>query len=219
MDIVSVQILIFKLMQKEVKQLRPIFCLLIILAITCASCKKEPLIPKPIGYHKIDLPERTGYSDFTMDECNFTFKYPDYVYVEQDTLFFDQKPEDPCWLNVRYPSLNGMVHMSYKSLKSNDLNQLTEDYHRLKNKHVVKADYIDDAVILDSQKKLYGLVSQVGGNVASAYQFYLTDSSTNYVRGSLYFRAQPNADSLKPAVDFVREDLVEMLASWEWNDN
>jgi len=192
MDIASVQILFFKLMQKEIKQQRPIFCLLIILAITCASCKNEPLIPKPIGYHKIDLPERTGYSDFTMDECNFTFKYPDYVYVEQDTLFFDQKPEDPCWLNVRYPSLNGMVHMSYKSLKSNDLNQLTE---------------------------VYGLVSQVGGNVASAYQFYLTDSSKNYVRGSLYFRAQPNADSLKPAVDFVREDLVEMLASWEWNDN
>ncbi len=204
-------------MKKELKPLKLKYYLISILFLSCLACKKEPLLPKPIGYHKLDLPQRGTYSDFKMQECDFTFKHPDYVIVEQDTLFFDEKPEDPCWLNIKYPTLNGMVHMSYKPLQKNDLNQLTEDYHRMKNKHVIKADYIDDAVINDPEKQIYGLVSQVGGNVASAYQFYITDSSKNYVRGSLYFRAQPNVDSLKPALDFVREDVVKMLESWEWD--
>lgn len=201
-------------MKRELIQLK--YFLFFLLIVALVSCKKEPLVPKPIGYFQMDFPERNGTSKFQMDECDFTFDYPDYVIVEQDTLFFEEKPEDPCWLNIKYPSLNGIVHMSYKSLHKNNINQLTEDYHRMKNKHVIKADYIDDAVISNNEKNLYGLVSQVGGNVASAYQFYVTDSSKNYVRGSLYFKSQPNADSLKPALEFVRDDLVQMLESWEW---
>lgn len=192
------------------------YFLALFLLISFFSCKKEPLVPKPIGYYKMDFPEKKAVEQFRMEQCNFTFQYPDYAVVEQDTLFFNEKPEDPCWLNIKYPMLNGMVHMSYKSLKKNELTQLSEDYHRMKNKHVVKADYIDDAVIKDDEKKVHGLVSQVGGDVASAYQFYITDSTNHFVRGSLYFRTSPNADSLKPAVLFVREDLVKMLESWEW---
>jgi len=186
------------------------------LVCLCFGCKQDPLVPKPKGYFKLDFPDRGNYEQFQMAECDFVFNHPTYVIVEKDTLFFNEKPDDPCWLNVKYPMLNGVVHMSYKSLQQNELNQLTEDYHRMKNKHVIKADFIDDAVIRDGSKNLFGLVSQVGGDVASAHQFYITDSTNHFVRGSLYFRTPPNADSLKPAVLFVREDLVNMLESWQW---
>lgn len=181
------------------------------------SCKSEPLVPKPKGYFRIEFPTQDSLIQFHSDDCNFSFKYPSYVQVERDTLFFDEKPEDPCWLNLKYPTLNAIVHLSYKSLGKNELYQLTEDYHRMKNKHVVKADYIDEEEIRDTTKHIYGLISQVGGDVASAYQFYITDSATNFVRGSLYFRNEPNADSLQPALIFVRDDIVEILRSWQWD--
>ncbi len=180
------------------------------------ACRQERDVPKPKGYYAIDFPQLDSLKHFDASDCYFTFDYPNYVALERDTLFFNEKPDDPCWLNLKYTSLNGIVHMSYKSLNNNDIYDLTEDYHAMKNKHVVKADYIDESVINNSQKHLYGLISEVGGDVASAYQFYITDSVHNFVRGSLYFRTEPNADSLKPAVNFVKQDLVQILQSWQW---
>jgi len=181
------------------------------------GCKGDPPIPKPKGYFKFNFPEKESLQTFNFDACKFNFEYPNYMEIEQDTLYFNEKPDDPCWLNVKYPSLNGIVHMSYKPLNKNSFVALTEDYHRLKFKHATKADFIDDALIHAPEKDLYGMISQVGGNVASSYQFYLTDSTEHYVRGALYFRAAANADSLKPAVEFVKKDLVELFDTWEWN--
>lgn len=192
-----------------------IFLVLLLLAFI-VGCKQNTPTPKPKGYFRIDLPVKDSVRTFFMDVCDFTFQYPNYADIEQDTLYFDEKPDHPCWLNIQYPMLNGMVHMSYKPLSENNLEQLTEDYHRMKNKHVVKADFIDDAEIRDTVNHKYGLISSVGGNVASAYQFYITDSVHHYVRGSLYFKTQANADSLKPSVQFVRTDLIDMMESWQW---
>lgn len=196
--------------------LRNIFLGFVVLGMM--ACKKDPPVPKPKGYFKFDFPEPSKQRTFDFSDCKFTFEYPDYVEIEQDTLYFNEKPDDPCWLNVKYPTLNGIVHMSYKPLSKNSFVELTEDYHRLKFKHSVKADFIDDAIINAPEKGVYGMISEVGGNVASAYQFYLTDSTEHYVRGALYFRAAANADSLKPAVEFVKKDLVELFGTWEWEE-
>jgi gliding motility-associated lipoprotein GldD len=56
----------------------------------------------------------------------------------------------------------------------------------------------------------------VGGDAASNVQFFLTDSIHHFIRGALYFNNQPNADSMKPVVDFVKEDLRVMLKSFRW---
>ena len=40
------------------------------------------------------------------------------------------------------------------------------------------------------------------GNTASSLQFFVTDSTRNFLRGSLYFNAEPNKDSLAPVMDF-----------------
>lgn len=190
--------------------------LIIIAGILVTACKSDPPVPKPRGYYKFNFPASTSVNEFELKACDFSFSHPAYVEIEQDTLYFNERPDHPCWLNIKYPTLNGIVHMSYKPLPQNSFDELTEEYHRIKFKHAVKADFIDDAIITNDSKKVYGLVSEVGGNVASSYQFYVTDSQNHYVRGALYFKAQANADSLKPAVEFVKKDLVNMLESWKW---
>lgn len=192
---------------------------LAILSIASFSCKKKSYIPKPRGYYQFDFPQKENEIPLQMEACSFTFNYPNYVVVEQDTTYFDTKPDHPCWLNLKYPSLNGIIHISYKELKGQkSLTDLTEDYHKMTNKHVIKAEFIDDAVLKNEKRKIYGLLNNVGGNVASTYQFYITDSTNHFVRGSLYFKTKPNVDSLKPALEFVYKDLNKMLDTWQWKD-
>ena len=55
------------------------------------------------------------------------------------------------------------------------------------------------------RKRSIGILYDLKGNTASAVQFYVTDSTRHYLRGSLYFASEPDADSLEPVIDFFRE--------------
>ncbi len=66
------------------------------------------------------------------------------------------------------------------------------------------------------EKNVYGTVYEIAGDAASSIQFFLTDSTKHYLRGALYFNAQPNKDSLAPLINFVREDIVVLIESFEW---
>ena len=60
------------------------------------------------------------------------------------------------------------------------------------------------------------MLYDIGGDAASPSQFFVTDSSTNFLRGALYFNAEPNADSIAPSIAFVKEDIEHMLKSLKW---
>ena len=62
-----------------------------------------------------------------------------------------------------------------------------------------------------------GLYYDVGGNAASAFQFFATDSTQHFQRGALYFDATPNADSLKPVNEFLIEDIFHLVNTLKWN--
>lgn len=83
-------------------------------------------------------------------------------------------------------------------------------------KHTIKAESIDESVIKDTSSCVYGLFYDLKGNVASSVQFYVTDSVRHFLRGSLYFNAQPNQDSLAPLVSFVRKDIEHLIETLEW---
>ncbi len=63
---------------------------------------------------------------------------------------------------------------------------------------------------------MYGILYRIDGNVASPMQFFLTDSTTHFLRGALYIRATPDIDSLKPVVDFLEKDVVYLIESTKW---
>ena len=48
---------------------------------------------------------------------------------------------------------------------------------------------------------------EITGNAASHIQFHITDSTNNFIKGSLYFYAKPNYDSILPAVAYIKEDI------------
>lgn len=172
------------------------------------ACGRETPIPKPIGYFRIDLPA-PKYQHKTPD-CPFEFDISEFARLEMivDTAH-------SCWFNVAYPMLDARMYFTYKGVDG-DLREFIEEAHGLAFEHQIKANKITTRKIQDDSSKVYGLIYDLGGNVASPYQFYLTDSANHFLRGSFYFNARPNPDSSKPALDYVRNDLDRFIDSFEW---
>jgi len=93
--------------------------------------------------------------------------------------------------------------------------RLMEEAYELTYKHTNKADFIQPKEIENGNGSV-GLIYYVGGDAASNIQFFLTDTTSHFVRGALYFYTRPNVDSLKPVVEFMVQDIEQLMESWEW---
>ncbi len=183
--------------------------------VSFTACREEVYTPKPRGYFDIDFPVRE-YTNFEKRGYPYQFEYPVYGIIEKDTLFFDEKTENPWWINIDFKDLGGKVFISYKQITGkNSLSKLLEDSYQLSYYHTKKADYINDPVF-HTKNNVHGVYYNVGGNSASAFQFYATDSVQHFLRGALYFDVAPNADSLKPVNDFLKEDIQRIVESIKW---
>lgn len=193
--------------------------LLIILFLTAViSGCRDVAVPKPKGYFRIDLPEHqyTKLNDSlsTARKLPVTFEYPAY-----GKLSFGQDAwSEPGWFNISFPPYKAKIYLTYIDIK-NDLEELMEQTYKLNvRNHIVKADAINEQMISDPQKKMYGILYDLKGNTATAVQFFVTDSIKHYLRGSLYFSSSPNADSLAPVIEFFRDDIIHLIETLEWND-
>lgn len=182
--------------------------LLILPTLLLFSCD-EPHAPKPRGYFRISLPEKR-YAAMEFPDCPFTFQAPGYANAIRDT-----SRSESCWYNIEYRPFNGTLYLSYKPV-ANDLQQLTTDCRNLAMKHVTRASGIDEQAYNDPANKVYGLEYDFRGGSASPLQFWLTDSTHHFIRGSLYFYAVPNPDSIAPVLDFIRADVRHMIETFRW---
>ena len=173
---------------------------------------KESYSPKPRGYFRIDLPEKSYQKlDTTLP---YTFEYPTYATITHDPY----APQEKNWINVNFPSFKAVLHISYEPVHNN-LDKFLNDAHTLVSKHIPKADAIYDSLIYHPEKRIYGLAFKIEGlGTASAYQFYVTDSVKNYLRGALYFNLKPNNDSLAPVIDFLEKDIDHMVNTMKWKN-
>ena len=165
--------------------------------------------PKPRGYLRIDFPAKE-YVLFD-SVCPYTFEYPSYGKIVPDTDY----NTEPCWINIEFPDFDGAIHISYKDVNQN-LDKFVEDSRELTYKHTIKADAIKETVYNNPEQKVHGILYDIKGNAASNIQFYLTDSTTHFLRGSLYFNVQPDKDSLAPVISFFREDIIHLVESFAW---
>ncbi|MBQ9471425.1 MAG: gliding motility lipoprotein GldD [Bacteroidales bacterium] len=165
--------------------------------------------PKPRGYYRIDFPEKhyRPYDSTYPFRCNLP------VYASINPMGAAEQGQQ--FLNIDIKRYNARIHLTYMDIHNN-LDLMIEDAFAMAYKHTQKADAIDEKTYIDEQKRVYGLLYDIKGNSASSVQFFLTDSLRHYIRGALYFNCRPNKDSLAPVVQFVRDDIVELMESWEW---
>jgi gliding motility-associated lipoprotein GldD len=172
--------------------------------------------PKPRGFFRIDFPEKQYHkinSDFP-----YQFEIPDYANVTADS----RNPGKEDWININIPENKAEVHISYYQLQNAPkpsrqlLAEFIEESRELAYKHSVKANAIEEQIFMNPGREVYGTIYRIKGNAASPVQFFLTDSTTHFLRGALYIRATPNIDSLKPVVNFLEEDVVRLIETTYW---
>ncbi len=180
-------------------------------ALLVFACQQN-YTPKPHAYYRIDFPEKI-YQSYESD-CPFTFDYPIYGTVKPN----DSPTAEPCWLNVQFPKYKGTIHLTYKPINQNFDDFLEDSWTIIYKKIAQKADAVEPYDYADPVHKVYGTIYDIKGNAASPVQFFVTDSVKNFLRGSLYFSAKPNQDSLAPVVSFFKEDIVHMMESVRWKE-
>ena len=174
----------------------------------CYGCSNHA-VPKPVGHFRIDFPEKIYRTYDTT--CPFVFEYPVYGKISYDV----GKKTEPCWFNIEFPGYRATIHISYKKITGN-LEAILNESHEFAYSHSIKADAITEQPWLNPGNKVYGILYDIKGNAASSVQFIVTDSIHNFLRGALYFTAQPNEDSLAPVIKFFREDIVHMVETLKW---
>jgi gliding motility-associated lipoprotein GldD len=207
-----------------------------IVILACAafmfSCN-SPFTPKPRGYFRVDLPEKK-YQLFDQPGYPYSFEYPVYGTVNKDSSLFDDNPDNPYWINIDFPQFAGRVYLSYKTIGGNSVYKikkpeggyrdsvvrnsfegLREEAFKMSFKHSVKASSIDDS-LFRTANQVSGVYFSVGGNAATANQFFMTDTTRHFLRGALYFDASPNSDSLAPVNAFLKEDMMHIIRTFKW---
>lgn len=181
---------------------------LILFIVSCTS--EETNTPRPKGYLKIEFPVKSYLK--LESECPYTFEYPLRSLV--DTAV--KRVKQPCWLNLHYPQYGATMHLTYSQITKDSLYKYIEDARKLAMKHTVRADDIRERYYENPEQNVFGIAYEFDGNVASNFQFFLTDSTRHFVRGSLYFNMRPNPDSLAPVIQYISKDMYHIIETLEW---
>ena len=182
-----------------------------VLAFVAFSCDRDTnYLPKPRGYFRIDLPEKAYTKVDTIER--YSFECPVYAFVTPDPY----SPDEKNWVNIEMPSFKGSIHLTHKPVDGN-LGEYLEDVHTMVTKHLQKANGMRDSLIVNDEHNVYGMFIEMDGKgVATPMQFYLTDSTSNFVRGALYFNFKPDNDSMQPVINFIRKDIDHLIETFEW---
>jgi gliding motility-associated lipoprotein GldD len=174
------------------------------------SCERNYL-PKPLGYNKIELPK----SEYRLspDTLPYIFEYSKHANLYRDTSSINER----YWIEINYPSLEAYIHVTYKDLNYNEklLRELVNDAYVLTAKHQIKA-YAINEVISKTPKGKTAVIAEIEGDVPSQFQFTITDSTRNFLRGALYFKTKVNNDSLQPSIDFMKKEVMHLINTIEW---
>ena len=176
---------------------------LFIFTLIFISCKKD-VLPKPKAYLSLIYPIKS-YKKFPL-------KKPYFFEVLKNTSVINE-PNN--WLKIKYPRLKASIDITYREVDANIL-ELVKEAEKLVFKHTLKAEEITSKDFFNTKKKVFGSMYEITGNAASQIQFHATDSTKNFIKGSLYFYTKPNYDSILPAVAYIKKDILRLMETLKW---
>lgn len=175
-----------------------------------AGCTRD-YQPKPKGYNRLILPE-PAYQ-LSPDTLPYQFEYSTHAKFLRDTSWVSDKH----WVEIYYPELKATIHVTYKRVNRNQklLKEFLDDAYVLTAKHQIKAYAIDESIVKTPDGKT-AVIAELDGEVPSQFQFTMTDSSRHFIRGALYFNVRVQNDSLQPAIEYMKKDVMHLVNTLRW---
>jgi gliding motility-associated lipoprotein GldD len=178
---------------------------ILIISLIFISCN-EIVLPKPKAYLSLEYPKK----EYKKLEISGPYTFE----ILKAAKVIDAKNY---WLKIRYPKLKASLDITYRPVENN-IKELLTEAEKLVFKHALKAEQITPKDFIDANKRVFGSLYEITGNAASQIQFHITDSTTNFIKGSLSFYAKPNYDSILPAVAYIKEDILRLIETLEWKN-
>jgi len=181
----------------------------LLLLLWCGACTQS-YTPKPKGYNRLDLPS-AEYQP-SPDSLPYQFEYSKHAKLRP----YSHAPDEKDWVEIVYPSLHAYIHVTYKPLNKNKaLKEFMNDAYKLTSKQQIKAYSIDEMTVKTPSGKTATL-SEIAGDVPTQLQFTMTDSAHHFLRGALYFRSEVKNDSLAPAIDYMKREVMQFVNTLKW---
>ena len=172
------------------------------------SCN-EPNLPKQNGFLRIEFKEPY----YTIhEEIDIPFNF----YYNSNYTYIDQIGSDQFLLD--YKDLNLSLNLSFYSIKTKlDLEKKSRDFSLILDTHIKKSNGIVLREYDNDVNRMFGKLYEMKGDVASPIQFYLTDSVSNFISGSVNLKFKSNYDSIYPSIQYVKNDILVLFESINWN--
>ncbi len=179
-------------------------------ALFMASCSHD-YQPKPKGYNRLILPEQSY--QVSPDTLPYQFEYSKHSKLLKDTSWV----RSAHWVEIYYPDLNATIHLTYENIHNDEkrLREFLKDAYVLTSKHQIKAYAINETIVKTPSGKT-AVIAELEGEVPSQFQFTMTDSSKNFLRGALYFNVTVKNDSLQPAIEYMKKDMMKLINTVQW---
>jgi gliding motility-associated lipoprotein GldD len=175
------------------------------------SCGEPNAVPKPSTFLRTEFPAH-GYRNYTSPN-QFQFKLANLFMPKT----FEQAQNNYSVQEIDLGPLNGTLFLYYLRIPSKDsLPEIINFANDKVDEHKIMADKIDFEQIIEPNKRVFGTFFELKGNVATNFQFYLTDSTQHFLRGEVLLNCRPNYDSLRPTLQYLKTDLQELVHSFKW---
>lgn len=166
---------------------------------TAQENKTEPIILKTTNY-------------ITYKDSNVSFQFSNLAEIQP----VESNANSGSWFNIYYPDYNATLYCSFLPVTQKNIQKALEDSYRLAYSHAMQADEIDQNLYSDDNRRTFGIIYDIEGRVAVPIQFYVTDSISNFFRGSLYYNDKVNPDSVKAVTENIRSDIYKLMETLEW---
>ena len=184
--------------------------ILFLLLALCVACTEYT--PKPRGYFRIE-PETPHYQLFSPDNLPCSFNVSQLVTVE-----LPDKEQPVGWVNLFYPTLNVKIYCSYLPVTPATLKKAEDECRMFVSRQTKQVEAVREQAYSNPDERVYGSLFFLDDESASPIQFLLTDSAAHFFRGALYYDCIPNADSLAPVTQYLKQDIIELIQSFSWKE-
>jgi len=186
------------------------------LVVLLGSCTSDPPVPKPRTFPRMTFPERIN-NTVRLAECPFTFEFPTYGTIKTQSSFFGETPPHPCWFDIHISDFNADLYISYHEIEvRKDFEDLIRDTYKIAGKINQRSDYMEE-IRIKNGAGIAGMKFLFDGAAASPLHFYMSDTTTHFVKGALYYNERVRPDSLQPATEFILNDIDHLLSTLRWN--
>lgn len=186
------------------KKLQYLF-LLVVLLLSCSN--KETNVPKPKAYPRIDRTDQLLLHGMK----GFSFRYSSDAHLTEIPI----AKEGQVWFNMEYSKFQAALYCTYTNIIGDELLNMLQDNERFVFKHSDKYTSVQEFAFSDYEKHNYGMVYYFDGNAIAPYQFYLTDSVSYFLRGSLYYNNEVQVDSILPVTRSLQRDITNLMESFQ----